>query len=227
MTDTYPILVAAAPLPVIREQAERFRRYLADDSNTFDGSWLEEQQHRLDAVHSYIRNKRVRAEVSRCQRWIEIRIGEWLGPAKEGFKGNQYSASLPGNEAEINDRHKHEFRFLAEYKGIVTDIMENNSGKEITRAWLIAAIEDALLVDRGAKQGSEKRVRGQYLCQCGETFDRIVWHCERCSYHWPLSRESCGNCHQGKRPEQKSLHDLKGIDPDLFKLATSAHPPAA
>jgi broad specificity phosphatase PhoE len=154
VTDNYPILVAATPLPVIREQAERFRRYLADDSNTFDGSWLEEQQHRLDAVHSYIRNKRVRAEVSQCQRWIELRIGEWLGPAREGFKGNQYSASLPGNEAEINDRHKHEFRFMAEYKAIVADIMENHRGREITRAALIATIEDALLVNHGAVAGS-------------------------------------------------------------------------
>jgi hypothetical protein len=59
---------------------------------------------------------RSRAEISHCQRWVELRIEEWLGPAKEGFKGNQYSASLPGNEAEINDRHKYEFHFLAENK---------------------------------------------------------------------------------------------------------------
>jgi hypothetical protein len=103
--------------------------------------------------------RQVRAEVSQCQRWVELRIGEWLGPAKEGFKGNQYSASSPGEEAKIHDRHKHEFRFLAEHKEIVTDILKNNPGKEITRAWLIAAIEDALLVSQGAREGSEWRSR--------------------------------------------------------------------
>jgi hypothetical protein len=77
ITDNYPILVAASPLPVIREQAERFRRYLADDANEFGRNWLEEQQRRLDAVHSYVKSRQVRAEVSQCQRWVELRIGEW------------------------------------------------------------------------------------------------------------------------------------------------------
>jgi hypothetical protein len=44
--------------------------------------------------------------------WVELRIGEWLGPAKEGFKGNQYSGSSPGDEAKIHNRHKYEFRFM-------------------------------------------------------------------------------------------------------------------
>jgi hypothetical protein len=70
-------------------------------------------------------------------------------------------------------------------------------------------------------------MHGQYLCPCGETFDRIVWHCERCAYHWPLEREECGRCLKGRRPEKKPLCDLEGVDPNLFKLATSAHPPAA
>jgi hypothetical protein len=163
-----------------------------------------------------------RAEVSQCQRWIELRIGEWLGPTEHGQRHDLNS--LPGKELSrtINDRHKHEFRFLAEHKAIVADIMKNHRGKEITRAALIAAIEDALLVNHGAKEGSERRMHGQYLCPCGETFDRIVWHCERCAYHWPMEREECGQCHQGKRPEQKPLHDLEGVDPNLFKLATRA-----
>jgi hypothetical protein len=82
-------------------------------------------------------------------RWIELRIGEWLGPALDSSPGR--GKSLPGKD--INDRHKQEFRFLAEYKEIVTDIMKNNPGKEITRAMLIAAIEDALLVNHGAREG--------------------------------------------------------------------------
>jgi hypothetical protein len=85
-----------------------------------------------------VRNRQVRAEVSQCQRWIELRIGEWLGPANPGDRTDL--TSLPGNKVEINPRHKQEFRFIAEYKGIVTDIMKNNPGKEITRAMLIAAM---------------------------------------------------------------------------------------
>jgi ethanolamine utilization microcompartment shell protein EutS len=46
---------------------------------------------------------------------------------------------------------------MAEHKEIVTDIMENHPGKEITRAWLIAAIEDALLVERGARADLKPR----------------------------------------------------------------------
>ncbi len=76
-----------------------------------------------------VRNKKIRAEVSQCQRWVELRIGEWLGPAKEGFKGNQYSGSLPGKEAEINDRHKHEFRLLAENKDVFVATLENMKAK--------------------------------------------------------------------------------------------------
>jgi hypothetical protein len=72
-----------------------------------------------------------------AQRWVELRIGEWLGPPRQGERTDL--TSLPGKEVEINDRHKQEFRFLAEYKEIVTDIMKNHPGKEITRAWLIAA----------------------------------------------------------------------------------------
>jgi hypothetical protein len=78
-----------------------------------------------------VRNKKIRIVVSRCQRWIELRIGEWLGPAKTPEETGR-GKSLPGNE--INNRHKHEFRFLAENKAIVTDIMKNQPGREITRA---------------------------------------------------------------------------------------------
>jgi hypothetical protein len=63
-----------------------------------------------------------------AQRWVELRIGEWLGPPRQGERTDL--TSLPGKEVEINDRHK---------KEIVTDIMKNHPGKEITRAWLIAA----------------------------------------------------------------------------------------
>jgi hypothetical protein len=91
---------------------------------------------------------------------------------------------------------------------------------EITRAELLAAIEYAVLAREGAKQGSKRKVRGQYACPCGETFDRPVWHCDVCDMHWLMDREGCGNCHQGKRPEQKPLHDLEGIDVEDFKLAT-------
>jgi hypothetical protein len=37
--------------------------------------------------------------------------------------------------------------------------MKNNPGKEITRAWLIGAIQDAVLAEYGAREGSEWRRR--------------------------------------------------------------------
>ncbi len=134
MSDNYPVLVPSASLPSIREQAVQVKAYLADDANTFDGEWLDDQRRKLDAVHSYVRDKKLRAELSHCQRWVELRIGEWLGPAKH--TGRPKDNSLPGNELsrDINDRHKQEFRFMAEHKEIVTDIMKNQPGREITRA---------------------------------------------------------------------------------------------
>jgi hypothetical protein len=220
MTDNYPVLVASASLPSIREQADRLRCYLADDSNEFNEAWLEEQQRRLNAVYSYIESRQVRAEISQCQRWVEIRIGEWLGPTRQGNRTDL--TSLPGKEVEINDRHKHEFRFMAENKDVFTAILEKYPDREIHRTELIASIEDALLCKQGAKTGSKQKARGQYGCPCGETFYRPTWHCKVCDYHWPMDREECGHCHQGKRPEMKPLHNLEGIPPELFKLATHA-----
>jgi hypothetical protein len=107
-------------------------------------------EHGVAGYAHVVRNRQVRAEVSQCQRWVEIRIGEWLGPAKIG-RPEKGSCDEPSSE--IHKAHKHEFRFLAEHKAIVTDIMKGNPGKEITRAWLIGAIEDALLVNHGAREG--------------------------------------------------------------------------
>jgi hypothetical protein len=99
-------------------------------------------------VATYIKSRQVRAEISHCQRWIELRIGEWLGPAKEGFKGNQYSASSPGEEAKIHDRHKYEFRLLAQHKALAIEILEKYDGQVITRAMLLAELGEATLRER-------------------------------------------------------------------------------
>jgi hypothetical protein len=216
--DKYPVLVAVSSIPAIWAQATHLKGYLADDTNEFDEEWLEEQQRRLEAVHSYIKSRQVQIELSHCQRWIELRIGEWLGPALAHSPGR--GKSLPGKD--INDRHKHEFRFLAANKAIFTAILEKYRDREIPRAELLASIEDAKLCTQGAKMGSSQKARGQYRCPCGETFYRPTWHCEVCNYHWPLGKEVCSQCHQGKRSERKPLHDLEGIDPGDFKLATSA-----
>jgi hypothetical protein len=103
---------------------------------------LEEQQRRLDAVYSYVKGRQVRAEISHCQRWVELRIGEWLGPAKTPEETGR-GKSLPGNE--INNRHKHEFRFLAENKDVCLAILDKYEGEAITRAMLIAEIRESNL----------------------------------------------------------------------------------
>jgi|GEM_PF-1330107 len=38
-----------------------------------------------------------------------------------------------------------------------------------------------------------------FVCECGETFDRQVWHCKKCKHHWPMNVEECKNCHDEKR----------------------------
>jgi Domain of unknown function (DUF4326) len=169
MNDNYPILVPAAPLPVIREHAVWLKEYLADDANVFGAEWLEDQRRRLVAVHSYVRDRVVRAEVSHCQRWIELRIGEWLGPAKEGFKGNQYSASLPGIEAEINNRHKYEFRLLAQHKALAIEILEKYDGQVITRAMLLAELEEATLREHAPHEWSEEELARRERVEAGVT----------------------------------------------------------
>jgi hypothetical protein len=70
--------------------------------------WLEEQQRRLDAVHSYIRNKKIRAEISHCQRWVELRIGEWLGPRRPGERTgiNELETSLAPRKVDISKDHR-------------------------------------------------------------------------------------------------------------------------
>jgi hypothetical protein len=168
VTDNYPILVPAAPLPVIREQAERFRRYLADDSNHFDGSWLEEQRRKLEAVHSYVRNRQVRAEVSQCQRWVELRIGEWLGPPNPG---NRPDLTLsPGDKVEIHPRHKHEFRLLAENKDVFVATLKKYEGEvAITRAALIAEIRDSNLGEHFPLHWSEEELARRERVEAGIT----------------------------------------------------------
>jgi hypothetical protein len=168
VSDNYPVLVAPSHLPSIREWADRLRCFLAEDSNEFNEAWLVEQQRKLNAVHSYVRDKKLRAELSQCQRWIEFRIGEWLGPAKEGFKGNQYSGSLPGKETEINDRHKHEFRFLAENKDVFVAILEKYEGEAaITRAALIAEIRDSNLREHSPLHWSEEELARRERVEAG------------------------------------------------------------
>ena len=48
-----------------------------------------------------------------------------------------------------------------------------------------------------------------FFCACGEAFFREVWHCKNCDHHWPLERQDCWNCHEGRKPmtEQKAVND--------------------
>jgi hypothetical protein len=166
MNDNYPVLVTTASLTSLREQAAHLRGYLADDANEFDKAWLEEQQRRLQAVYSYVKDRQLRTEVSRCQRLIEIRIGEWLGPAREREETGR-GKSLPGNE--INNRHKHEFRLLAENKAVCLAILEKYEGKPITRAALLAEIRESVLREQSPTQWSEDELARRERVEAGVT----------------------------------------------------------
>lgn len=37
---------------------------------------------------------------------------------------------------------------------------------------------------------------------CADFFTAQVWHCHVCDHHWPMGRDYCANCHEGK-PAQK------------------------
>lgn len=51
----------------------------------------------------------------------------------------------------------------------------------------------------------ERMSAGKFLCSRGEEFSERVWHCQECSHHWPMDRDKCWNCHNGKRPEESFL----------------------
>jgi hypothetical protein len=155
-SDNHPVLVKTAPLPNLREQAVELKVYLADDANVFGAAWLEEQQRRLEAVYSYIKDRAIKAEVSHCQRWVELRIGEWLGPAKPGDRTDLTLS--PGDKVEIHPRHKHEFRLLAENRAVCLATLEKYEGEAITRAALIAEIQASNLREHSSTQWSEEEL---------------------------------------------------------------------
>lgn len=58
---------------------------------------------------------------------------------------------------------------------------------------------------------------GVYACDCGELFDRAVFHCPICNHHW-LDNRLCRNCY--KANPQKRGHRLsapKGKKPKKLK----------
>jgi hypothetical protein len=163
MTDNHPVLAATASLPSIQEQAVQLKAYLADDANAFSGEWLEEQQRRLQAVYSYVKDRQLRTEVSRCQRWVELRIGEWLGPAKIPEETGRGKSS-PGDE--IHNRHKHEFRLLAENWDVFLATLEKYEGP-ITRAAMIAEIRAAR--EHAPEEWSEEELARREAVEAGLT----------------------------------------------------------
>lgn len=70
--------------------------------------------------------------------------------------GNQYSGSSPGDEAEIHNRHKYEFRFLAAHRGLFEAVLANYKAqsREITRATLLADIQDSNLGEQSSMPGN-------------------------------------------------------------------------
>ncbi len=60
-----------------------------------------------------------------------------------------------------------------------------------------------------------------FVCKCGESFSAQVWHCPVCAHHWPLTKDECSNCHEGKKRGSHKAAKVGSID-SLSEIAKSA-----
>jgi 16S rRNA G966 N2-methylase RsmD len=139
------------------------------------------------------------------------------------------------NRLVICEKHGIQFRtsearFADEDEACVW-IIRNQFGRRnlapFSRVELALALEPLLRKQAKEKQGRRNDLA--FVCSCGETFNAKVWHCQKCDHHWPMDRDDCWNCHQGKRSnsekatavEQDILAKLPKSDTraDLAKLA--------
>jgi hypothetical protein len=65
--------------------------------------------------------------------------------------------------------------------------------------------------DPGDEDAPDDPLSGLFVCPCGESFDRQVWHCPICSHHWLMHQDECRNCYVG---EQDRAYVAKPLSDD-------------
>jgi site-specific DNA-methyltransferase (adenine-specific) len=116
---------------------------------------VDEGKRRLEALRHYITDREKRLEVQAAERWCEVRIGELLGPTKQGGNGvSLASETLPSKD----DRYR--FRLMAEHRDMVADLIDAG---HVTRAKILDVIETKKRGDKAADEGDfEGVVEGDF-----------------------------------------------------------------
>jgi hypothetical protein len=87
-------------------------------------------------------------------------------------------------------------------------------------AALATKLKEAYAEEAKARQGARNDLVANlpqcFTCRvCHEQFSAEVWHCKECGHHWPMTVESCSNCHKQdapKRPDAKRDPGQKARD---------------
>ena len=85
-----------------------------------------------------------------------------------------------------------------------------------------------LFLEKEAKIRQSERtdlLKGIFVCECGEEFDRKVWHCPICAHHWLPHDKECRNCHEGRQrgsPKATLLKKFSDVDRNETTAAANA-----
>jgi uncharacterized protein DUF4326/ParB-like nuclease family protein len=82
---------------------------------------------------------------------------------------NELETSLSPRKVDVSKDHKTEFRFLAENKAHFVAILEKYEGEAITRAALIAEIQESILREDSPSQWSEEELARREAVEAGIT----------------------------------------------------------
>jgi len=121
-------------------------RAWADGTEQLDD--LRETDRRLAALYGYLLDRVQRARVEVARRWVELRIGELLGPVEQGERTNPglSLASDSGAEVPVDDRYR--FRLMAEHPDVVEQAIANGA---TSRAAILAAINHRKIEQRAVE----------------------------------------------------------------------------
>jgi N6-adenosine-specific RNA methylase IME4 len=109
------------------------------DSCTDIGA-AQEAHARVSAIETYLARKGQEGPAQEAARWLEIRMGELLGPAVNG--GDRRSVQFRHGETELSPQAQHAFRRLAENRTIVVPLFP------CSRRVALKAIKQTIAADK-------------------------------------------------------------------------------